>query len=91
MRIMATKAKWAAMPPLPLLNKKGLGPMFKKLAIGTAFALAFAPAALQAAGGAEQHIEDFAFSYEGPSAHMIKTSCSAACKSIPRSAQPAMA
>lgn len=40
--------------------------MFKKLAIGAAFALALAPASTFAAGGGEQHIEDFAFSFEGP-------------------------
>lgn len=40
--------------------------MFKKLAIGAAFALALTPAASIAAGGGEQHIEDFAFSFEGP-------------------------
>ncbi|WP_170515596.1 cytochrome c1 [Ruegeria atlantica] len=40
--------------------------MFKKLAIGAAFALALAPAASYAAGGGEQHIEDFHFSFEGP-------------------------
>lgn len=40
--------------------------MFKKLAIGAAFALALAPAAGMAAGGGEQHIEDFKFSFEGP-------------------------
>ncbi|WP_170376360.1 cytochrome c1 [Ruegeria atlantica] len=40
--------------------------MFKKLAIGAAFAFALAPAASYAAGGGEQHIEDFHFSFEGP-------------------------
>ena len=40
--------------------------MFKKLAIGAAFAIALAPAASFAAGGGEQHIEDFHFSFEGP-------------------------
>jgi ubiquinol-cytochrome c reductase cytochrome c1 subunit len=40
--------------------------MFKKLAIGAAFAIALAPAASYAAGGGEQHIEDFSFSFEGP-------------------------
>ncbi|AXT27813.1 cytochrome c1 [Ruegeria sp. AD91A] len=40
--------------------------MFKKLAIGAAFALALTPAASIAAGGGEQHIEDFDFSFEGP-------------------------
>ncbi|WP_377192079.1 cytochrome c1 [Ruegeria meonggei] len=40
--------------------------MFKKLAIGAAFAIALAPAASNAAGGGEQHIEDFHFSFEGP-------------------------
>jgi len=40
--------------------------MFKKLAIGAAFALALAPVASHAAGGGEQHIEDFQFSFEGP-------------------------
>ncbi len=39
--------------------------MFKKLAIGAAFALALAPASSFAAGG-EGHIEDFDFSFEGP-------------------------
>ncbi|SFT93129.1 cytochrome c1 [Sedimentitalea nanhaiensis] len=38
--------------------------MFKKLAISAAFAVALAPAAM--AAGGEQHIEDFAFSFEGP-------------------------
>ncbi|MCX8952109.1 cytochrome c1 [Ruegeria sp. NA] len=40
--------------------------MFKKLAIGAALALALTPAASIAAGSGEQHIEDFAFSFEGP-------------------------
>jgi len=40
--------------------------MFKKLAIGAAFAIALTPAASFAAGGGEQHIEDFDFSFEGP-------------------------
>ena len=40
--------------------------MFKKLAIGAAFAFALTPAASFAAGDGEQHIEDFAFSFEGP-------------------------
>ncbi len=40
--------------------------MFKKLVTGAAFALAMIPAASFAAGGGEQHIEDFAFSFEGP-------------------------
>ncbi|NOE19103.1 cytochrome c1 [Ruegeria atlantica] len=40
--------------------------MFKKLAIGAAFALALTPVASNAAGGGEQHIEDFDFSFEGP-------------------------
>ncbi|SMO94066.1 cytochrome c1 [Ruegeria faecimaris] len=40
--------------------------MFKKLAIGAAFAIALAPVASNAAGGGEQHIEDFQFSFEGP-------------------------
>ncbi|KUJ78152.1 cytochrome C [Ruegeria marisrubri] len=40
--------------------------MFKKLAIGAAFALALAPAASFAAGGGEQHVEDYQFSFEGP-------------------------
>ncbi len=40
--------------------------MFKKLAIGAVFALALAPASTFAAGGGEQHIEDFQFSFEGP-------------------------
>lgn len=40
--------------------------MFKKLAIGAALSLALAPAALFAAGGGDQHIEDVAFSFEGP-------------------------
>ncbi len=66
MRIMANRTKRAAMPQLHLLNKKGLGPMFKKLAISAVFALTLAPVALQASGGGEQHIEDFAFSFEGP-------------------------
>ncbi|WP_298937926.1 cytochrome c1 [uncultured Ruegeria sp.] len=40
--------------------------MFKKLAIGAAFAIALTPAASYAAGGGEQHVEDFHFSFEGP-------------------------
>lgn len=40
--------------------------MFKKLAIGAAFALVLAPVAALAAGGGDQHIEDFQFSFEGP-------------------------
>ncbi|MCB1312479.1 MAG: cytochrome c1 [Sedimentitalea sp.] len=40
--------------------------MFKTLAIGAAVSLALIPAAGFAAGGGEQHIEDFAFSFEGP-------------------------
>ncbi|MQQ08311.1 cytochrome c1 [Epibacterium sp. SM1979] len=40
--------------------------MLKKLATGAAFALALIPAAAFAAGGGEQHIEDFSFSFEGP-------------------------
>ncbi len=40
--------------------------MFKKLAIGAAFALAFTPAASFAAGDYDTHIEDFDFSFEGP-------------------------
>lgn len=40
--------------------------MFKKLVIGAAFSLALAPVAALAAGGGDQHIEDFAFSFEGP-------------------------
>ncbi len=39
--------------------------MLKKLAISAAFAVALAPAAALAAGG-EGHVEDFAFSFEGP-------------------------
>jgi ubiquinol-cytochrome c reductase cytochrome c1 subunit len=39
--------------------------MLKKLAIGAAFALALAPVASHAAGGAG-HVEDFQFSFEGP-------------------------
>ena len=39
--------------------------MFKTLAIGAAFTLALGPTASLAAGG-EGHIEDFAFSFEGP-------------------------
>lgn len=39
--------------------------MFKKTAIGAVFAIALAPAAALAAED-EQHIEDFAFSFEGP-------------------------
>lgn len=38
--------------------------MFKTLVLGAA--LAFAPVAAFAAGGGDQHIEDFAFSFEGP-------------------------
>ncbi len=40
--------------------------MFKKLATGAAFALALIPAASFAAGGGDQHIEDYSFSFEGP-------------------------
>lgn len=40
--------------------------MMKKLAISAAFALAIAPIGAMAAGGGDQHIEDFAFSFEGP-------------------------
>ncbi len=40
--------------------------MFKKLAIGAAFALALVPAASFAAGGADIEVEDFQFSFEGP-------------------------
>lgn len=40
--------------------------MFKKLAISGVVALALGPVAALAAGGGEQHIEDFAFSFEGP-------------------------
>ncbi len=40
--------------------------MFKTLAIGAAVSLALIPAGGFAAGGGEQHIEDFAFSFEGP-------------------------
>ena len=40
--------------------------MFKTLAIGAAVSLALIPACGFAAGGGEQHIEDFAFSFEGP-------------------------
>ena len=40
--------------------------MFKTFAIGAALSLALVPAAGFAAGGGEQHIEDFAFSFEGP-------------------------
>ena len=40
--------------------------MFKKLVIGAAFALAIAPVASNAAGGGDQHIEDYQFSFEGP-------------------------
>ncbi len=39
--------------------------MFKKTAIGAVLAIALAPAAALAAEG-EQHVEDFAFSFEGP-------------------------
>ena len=39
--------------------------MFKKLAIGTALALALAPVSAFAAG-AEAHVEDYDFSFEGP-------------------------
>lgn len=70
MRVMAKKTKLAAMPKFRLLNRKGLAPMllapmFKKLAIGTAFALALAPVGLQAAGKVG-HVENFDFSFEGP-------------------------
>ncbi|MCV6584457.1 MAG: cytochrome c1 [Marinibacterium sp.] len=40
--------------------------MFKKLAIASALCVALSPAASLAAGGGEQHIEDFQFSFEGP-------------------------
>jgi ubiquinol-cytochrome c reductase cytochrome c1 subunit len=40
--------------------------MFKKLALGAAVALAIAPVSGFAAGGGDAHIEDFAFSFEGP-------------------------
>jgi len=40
--------------------------MFKKLAIGAALAIGLAPVAVSAAGGGDQHIEDFDFSFEGP-------------------------
>ncbi|MEM7076941.1 MAG: cytochrome c1 [Pseudomonadota bacterium] len=40
--------------------------MFKTFAIGAALALGVVPAATYAAGGGDQHIEDFAFSFEGP-------------------------
>ena len=40
--------------------------MFKKLAIGAVFTLAFAPASTFAAGSDEQHIEAFHFPFEGP-------------------------
>ncbi len=62
MRIMAIKAKQMVNPPLLRLNKKGLGVMFRKLAIGATLALALVPVA----GMAEPVIEDFAFSFEGP-------------------------
>ncbi|GAA6191245.1 cytochrome c1 [Phaeobacter sp. NW0010-22] len=40
--------------------------MFKKLALGAVLAFALAPVATLAAGGGDQHIEDYAFSFEGP-------------------------
>lgn len=40
--------------------------MFKKLIIGAAFASVILPAAGYAAGGGEQHVENFSFSFEGP-------------------------
>lgn len=40
--------------------------MFKKLAISAALTLAIAPAGAYASGGAETHVEDFSFSFEGP-------------------------
>jgi len=40
--------------------------MFKKLIIGAAFASVILPAAGFAAGGGEQHVENFSFSFEGP-------------------------
>ena len=40
--------------------------MFKKLAIGAALAVVLSPAAGLAAGGSEGHVEDIAFSFEGP-------------------------
>lgn len=40
--------------------------MFKKLAISAGLALVIAPASGFAAGGGDAHVEDFAFSFEGP-------------------------
>ncbi len=40
--------------------------MFKKLMIGAAFVSVILPAAVYAAGGGEQHVENFSFSFEGP-------------------------
>ena len=52
--------------PLPrLLNKKGHGIMFKKLAISAVAALTLSAGGAYAAGAAG-HIEDVDFSFEGP-------------------------
>ena len=40
--------------------------MFKKFAISAALSLALIPAAVIASGGAEPHVEDIEFSFEGP-------------------------
>lgn len=40
--------------------------MFKNLAISAALALILVPFSVSASGDSEQHIEDFAFSFEGP-------------------------
>jgi ubiquinol-cytochrome c reductase cytochrome c1 subunit len=40
--------------------------MFKKIALGAAFAIALLPAAGYAAGAYDTHVEDFDFSFEGP-------------------------
>ena len=40
--------------------------MLRNLTITAVTALAFAASAAFAAGGGEQHIEDYAFSFEGP-------------------------
>ena len=44
--------------------------MFKKLAIGAAFALVLAPVAALAAGGGDQHIEGLPVLFRGPLRHL---------------------
>ena len=52
--------------------------MFKTITLGTVAALALTTSTVLAAGGGDQYIEDFAFSFEGPSGPLIKISYSAA-------------